>query len=141
MNEGRRGTWPFLAIYFGISLLALLPLTLEMHRRLPDDGDSLQNLWIVWWGATHFHLGYPGIYEANGYYPNPTPLAYSEPQLSQALLSWPLVNGLENRVLAYNLLVLLSLALSAFAAHVLLRDLVGSTPAARCAGSSSGARR
>ncbi|MGH9391534.1 MAG: hypothetical protein ACRD1Z_18165, partial [Vicinamibacteria bacterium] len=55
---------------------------------------------------------------------------YSEPQFSQALLSWPFFNALDNRVLSYNLLVALSLCLSAFGAHLFLRELIGSSSAA-----------
>jgi hypothetical protein len=98
-----------------------------MDRRLPDESDALQNLWIIWWGATHLDAGYPGIYETNAYRPHPLGLVYSEPQISQALLSWPLFLTLDNHVLAYNLLVAISLALSALGAHLFLRDLVGSS--------------
>ncbi len=123
-------SWPWLPLYGFLTFLLLSPMSFELDRRLPDDSDALQNLWIVWWGATHLDRGYPGIFEANAYYPNPLPLAYSEPQFAQALLSWPLFHWLENRVLSYNLLVAVSLSLSAFAAHLFLRELVGSSFAA-----------
>jgi hypothetical protein len=129
-ESGSRRFWPFALLYAALALTLLSPLTFHMGERLPDDSDALQNLWIVWWGATHFQLGYPGIYQANGYYPNPLPLVYSEPQFSQALLSWPLFNGLDNHVLAYNLLVVLSLCLSGIGAHLFLRELVKSSGAA-----------
>jgi hypothetical protein len=130
VENDRRRSWPWLPFYGLLTLLLLCPMSFELDRRLPDDSDALQNLWIVWWGATHLDLGYPKIFDANGYYPNPRPLAYSEPQFAQALLSWPLFRWLDNRVLSYNLLVALSLSLSAFAAHLFLREIVGSTWAA-----------
>jgi hypothetical protein len=125
-----RRFWLFALLYAVLSFALLSPLSFHLDRRLPDDSDALQNLWIVWWGATHLERGYPGIFQANAYYPNPLPLVYSEPQISQALLSWPLFDGLDNHVLAYNLLVVLSLTLSAIGAHLLLRELVGSSGAA-----------
>ncbi len=130
VEDHRRRSWPWLPFYGLLTFLLLWPMSFELDRRLPDDSDALQNLWIVWWGATHLDLGYPKIFDANAYYPNPRPLAYSEPQFAQAMLSWPLFRWLENRVLSYNLLVALSLSLSAFAAHLLLREIVGSTWAA-----------
>ena len=47
--------------------------------------------------------------------------------LSEGLLSTALFHGLDNHVLAANLLTLVTLALSAFAAHLLFRELTGST--------------
>lgn len=129
-DRERARSWPWLLLYAALALVVLMPLSLEIHRRLPDDSDALQNLWIVWWGATHLERGYPGIYEANGYFPNPLPLVYSEPQFAQALLSWPFFHALENRVLSYNLLVALSLCLAAFGAHLFLRELTSSSSAA-----------
>jgi hypothetical protein len=57
-------------------------------------------------------------------------LVYSEPQFTQAILSWPFFNLLENRVLAYNLLVGVCLFLTAAATHLYLREFVGSSAAA-----------
>ena len=122
--------WAWLGLYAVMTVVLLAPLSLEPHRRLPDDGDALQNLWIVWWGATHLELGYPEIYDANAYYPHPAGLVYSEPQFAQALLSWPFFNLLDNRVLAYNLLVAVCLCLTAFATHLFLRELLSSSSAA-----------
>jgi hypothetical protein len=87
-------------------------------------------VWIVWWGATHLGLGYPDIFNANTYYPHPSGLLYSEPMFSQALMGWPLFHVLDNPILAINVLTLLTLALSAFGAHLLLRELTGSDAAA-----------
>lgn len=117
-------------VYLAGAFLFLAPLSFHPTTRLPDDGDSLQNLWIVWWSATHWDLGYPGILDANGYYPHPRSLLFSEPQFAEALLSTPLFLTFENRVLVYNLLILLTLGLSALGAHWFVRELTGSNLAA-----------
>ena len=57
-------------------------------------------------------------------------LAYSEPMLAEALLAWPLFETIPNRVLAINVLTFLSLALSALACHLLVRELTGNRMAA-----------
>ena len=85
---------------------------------MPDDGDSILGMWILWWGASHLSLGYPEILDANTYYPHPGALMYTEPLLGQAVLSWPLFRFLDNRVLATNLATLLTLALAAFGGHL-----------------------
>lgn len=128
MSLLRYGGW--FVVYLALAFTLLIPLSLHSDSRLPDDGDAVLGLWIVWWGATHLDRGYPGILDANSYYPHSQGLIYSEPMLSEALLAWPLFNGLDNPVLAANLLTLLTLALSAWSAHLLLFELTGSTVAA-----------
>ena len=115
-----------LASYFVLASLLLLPLSAHMGSRLPDDGDAILGLWLVWWSATNLLKGYPEIFDANAFYPHPQGLLYSEPMIGEGLLSWPLFNGLENPVLAMNLLTLITLALSATAAHMLFKEITDS---------------
>jgi hypothetical protein len=115
--------------YLALTVLLLAPLSLNPATRLPDDGDAVQGVWIVWWGATHLGLGFPGVLDANVYYPHPRGLLYSEALLAQAVTAWPLYL-LFDAVLATNLLMLLTLALSAAAFHLYARELVGSPAAA-----------
>jgi hypothetical protein len=116
------------AAYVLVALVVLCPLSLHPASRLPDDGDALQGSWILWWSATH--LGSADLFGGNIYYPHPAALAYSEPLLSQAVMAWPLFRLFDNRVLVVNLVTIASLGLSAFAAHLLLRELTGSGAAA-----------
>jgi hypothetical protein len=116
----------WLAFYLVLAFVLLQPLSLAPASRLPDDGDAVLGLWIVWWGATHLSLGYPGIFDANAFYPHPGGLLYSEPMLGQALLSWPLFSFLHDPLLSMNLLTLLSLGLSGLAGHLLFRELTSS---------------
>ena len=128
MSRFRDVAW--LAAYLALAFVLLMPLALHMETQLPDDGDSVLGLWIIWWGATHLDMGYPGILEANAYFPHKGALLYSEPMLSQALLSWPLFNLLDNPVLAANLLTWITLGLSAFCGHLLFREFTGSDASA-----------
>ncbi len=127
-NRSRLFVW--LPVYALLALVLLAPMSFQLDERLADDGDSLQNLWILWWGATHLELGYPDIYEANDYYPHPSALLYSEPQFLTAAWSSALFRTIDNRVLVFNMITIVGLTLSAFAAHVFIRELTGNTFAA-----------
>ena len=116
----------WLALYGLLSVLLLWPLSSHPSTHLPDDGDAVLGNWVIWWGATHLARGYPAIFDANSFYPHPEALLYTEPMLGEALVAWPLFEGLDNPVLAMNLLTLATLAASAFAAHLLFRELTGS---------------
>lgn len=126
------GTARAAALYLALAVLLLAPLSLHPATRAPDDGDALYSVWITAWGAHHLELGYPGILEANAFYPHPSGLVYSEPLLAQAILGWPLFQVFSDALVASNLLLVLILALSALAAHLLLRELTGSDAAAFC---------
>ena len=62
-----RSSLPWLALYVLLAFVILRPLSLSPASRLPDDGDAVLGLWIVWWGATHLSKGYPGIFDANAF--------------------------------------------------------------------------
>ena len=121
------------AILAGAALAAafvrLLPYSLHPRTRLGDDGDALLETWVVWWGSTHLHLGWPRIFDANAFYPHPSGLLYAEPLLAQAVVGWPLFRFLEP-ILAMNLLTIATFALSAAAFFLLARELVHDDPAA-----------
>ncbi len=126
--RGRVLLWPLLYVALTFALCA--PYSLRCATHLPDSGDALLGVWIVWSGATHLGAGYPGMLEANAYYPHPYGLAYTEPMLAQAAVAAALLKLLGNLVLVVNLVGLLSLALGAWGAHLLLRELTGDDRAA-----------
>jgi hypothetical protein len=115
----------FFLAYLLLAIALLAPMSLDASRRLPDDGDALQGLWILWWSASHLLDNPEKLFDANAYYPHPGGLVYSEPMLAEALLGLPILELMDNRVLAVNLLTLVTLALSAMGGHVLSRELTG----------------
>ncbi len=131
-SVGMLGSARAAALYLALAVLLLAPLSLHPGTRAPDDGDALYSVWIAAWGSQHLSLGYPGLLEANAFYPHPSGLAYSEPLLGQALLGWPLFRLFSDALVATNLLLILTLALSALAAHLLLREFTGNEAAAVC---------
>lgn len=118
------------ALYLSLSFALLLPLSAHSGSRLPDDGDAVLTVWTLWWSATHLTAGYPEILEANTFHPHPLGLLYSEPLLGQGLVAWPLFLVSDNPVFATNVFLVLTLAVSALAAHGLFRELTGSTAGA-----------
>lgn len=109
-------------LYLLLSVVIAAPLSLHPSDRLPDDGDSLGMLWLTWWTSTRFFSNPRALLQTNGYYPHPDGLLYSDPMLAQGLLGWPLFALFENPILAFNLLTLVTLALTALAAHMLFRE-------------------
>ena len=74
------------------------------------------------------------VFNANIFHPAENTLAYSDHFLLQAFALAPLYAVTGNAVLCYNMLVILSIALSGLAMHALARAVTGSTAAAFIAG-------
>ena len=121
------------------------PLALNLASRIPAldaadaAGDPSLNLWALGWdlGVLSAHPGWllnGRVFEAHIYFPAAHTLAYSDHLLLQALVIYPLYALSRDLVLCYNVLLLLSLAVSALAMHLLARRLTGSERAAYVAG-------
>ncbi len=117
--------------FLGLALVRLAPLSLHPGTRLADDGDAAQGAWILWSASRALARG-GDLFAANAYFPHPQGLLYSEPLLTQAVLAWPILRLTGDAVLANNIVLLLSLAASALAAHVLLREYTESDVASAC---------
>jgi hypothetical protein len=117
------------SVYVAAAFVRLAPYSFHLATRLVDDGDALLVTWVLWWGARHLGLGWPGIFEANAFHPHPASLLYAEPLLAEVLVGWPLLRVFEP-LLALNLLTVATFALSALAFHLLLRELVHDDAAA-----------
>lgn len=115
----------------GLAFVRLAPLSLHPATRLPDDGDAAQGAWILWSASRALARG-RDLFEANAYFPHPSGLHYSEPLLTQAALAWPILRFTGDAVVANNVVLFLSVAASALAAHLLLREHTGSDAASAC---------
>jgi hypothetical protein len=117
-----------------------LPIRLTTHLgALQDAGDPFLNLWILGWGLRAWTTNpvsvFDGrVFDANIFHPAEGTLAYSDHFLLQALAMAPLYGVTGDVVLCYNVLLLLSIALSGWAMHVLVRAVTGSTTGAYVAG-------
>jgi hypothetical protein len=121
------------AVYVAAAVALTFPLALHLTTRLgalQDIGDPYLNLWILGWGL-HAWTTDPGsvlsgrVFDANIFFPAEGTLAYSDHFLLQALALSPVYGLTHDAVLCYNLLLLLSIAISGFAMHVFVRAVAG----------------
>lgn len=99
------------------------------------DGDGGMNTWAVNWVA-HALLNDPGrLFDANIFHPQKLTLAYSEAMLVQSLFAVPVVAVGGSPVLAYNVAVVTSLAITGWLFCLLVARWTGSWAAGYAAGS------
>jgi hypothetical protein len=109
-------------IYFVLAILMTWPLAAGIGERLPGLGDALQQTWILAWNAHILRTDPTAFWQAPIFYPYPDTAAYHDHHLVQTMLAAPLIWATGNPVLAHNLLVLFSFALTGWAVFLLARD-------------------
>jgi hypothetical protein len=127
-----------LCLFTALAVLWTWPLGAYLASRIPHDpGDPVLNTYLLWWNAATMPFG-ARWWNPPFFYPMQGALALSEHLAGLAVISTPvqLLGG--NPVLAYNLTLLASYALSAWFAYLLVRRLTGSSLAGLCAGIAYG---
>lgn len=79
-----------------------------------DNADTILNEWAMAWVAHQLPRDPMRLFDANIFYPERRTLALSEPLIVQGVLASPLLAAGASPVLAYNLLLLAGLALTAW---------------------------
>ncbi len=105
-------TWPLLG-----KIQTHLPLGMENAATAP-----LFNLWCVWWNSDRAAAGYSSYWNAPIFYPSQKSFAFSEP-MPLSVLAGPILWITDNRILAYNCLLLSFLWLNGITGFLLLRRL------------------
>jgi len=131
-----------LTIYVAITIVMTWPLVTVMDRRIAGDmGDPLFCCWILLWTGGQVLRALHGdvsaltqYWNGNIFSPAPLSVAYSEHLAPQMLQALPVLALTGNVILAYNLLLLATFALSALGTYLLVRTLTGSPFAAFFAG-------
>ncbi|MDP3046649.1 MAG: hypothetical protein Q8O07_04155, partial [Chloroflexota bacterium] len=115
-----------LVLFSLLSALFTYPLVLHLADAVEDGQDALLNVWILAWDGHALFSDPLRLFDANIFYPFSRALAYSEINLSQALLALPatLISG--NPVLGYNLALLFTFVLSGWGMYLLAGRLTGS---------------
>jgi hypothetical protein len=134
--KGRAWTGSLAAFLFFLLLTSLLtyPLVRHLGDAVEDGQDALLNVWIMTWDS-HALLTDPlHLFDANIFYPYANTLAYSEINLSQALLALPVTLVSGNPVLGYNAALFLTFVLSGWGMYLLVRRLTGSGAGGLAAG-------
>ncbi|MBI5302865.1 MAG: hypothetical protein HY868_12075 [Chloroflexi bacterium] len=110
------------------------PLVLHIANAVEDKQDALLNTWIVAWVGHALITDPLNLFNANIFYPYPNTLAYSETMLPQGLFALPFNLAFDNTVLGYNLALLASFFLAAYAMYLFVFDLTRSRGAGIVAG-------
>ncbi len=122
---------------FYVAATVLLTYPLALHpsslSRL-DNGDAQLNAWAVSWVA-HQILNDPReLFQANTFYPLPNSLAFSEHLFVPGLMALPILLASDDLVFTYNMLLLVSIFISAAGMYVLVAWLTGNRSAALLSG-------
>lgn len=128
------------AAAFAICLLLAVahtwPLALDPGRHSRNDNaDAELNAWIMAWVAHQLPRDPVHLFEANIFYPARDSLAFSEPLIVPALMGAPMAWAGASPVLVHNIILILGLALTAFAGYRLIEAWTGSMTAGLVAGS------
>jgi hypothetical protein len=128
------GEWAVIALLFvGLTLAMTWQQVVSLHA-VSDTGDPLFSVWRLSWVARQLPRDPLHLFDANIFYPELRTLAYSDAMLATALLAAPLLWLGVHQVVVYNVVFLLSFALSGAAMYALVRELTGDRMAALVAG-------
>ena len=113
------------ALLFAVlTALFALPLSTAPGTEALDLGpDTRLFLWTLGWDVHALAHAPLSIFDANIFYPERNTLAYSEHQIGSALAAAPVLLATGQPLLAMNLVLLASCALSGFGAFLLAREL------------------
>jgi hypothetical protein len=116
-----------LIVCVALAVLHTWPLATAPHRLTRhDNADTMLNEWIVAWNAHQVTRHPLALFDANIFHPERRTLAFSEHLAVQSTMAAPLLWAGASPVLVYNLLVMLGLALSAWAMWHLAATWTGS---------------
>jgi len=123
------------ALFFLLLTLVMTnPLVMHLAYAVEDKQDALLNTWIIAW-VGHALITDPfNLFHANIFYPYPNTLAFSELLLPQGIFALPFNLAFDNTILGYNLVLLASFVLAAWAMYLLVFDLTRVRGAAIIAG-------
>lgn len=126
-----------LALFTGLTLVLLYPLSINLAHMVPEPTDPLLNAWRMQWNARAFLSGWDGLtnlYNTNIFYPYPLTLLFSEHFLMPTALSLPLLLLFDSHLVGMNAGVLLTFVLSGYAMYLLVLNWTGSRWAGVIAG-------
>jgi hypothetical protein len=110
------------------------PQVRHLGTQVYDNDDPLLSIWRISWIAHILPERPLDLFNGNIFHPEPRTLAYSDATVLQGVTGAPLIWAGVSRVTTYNLLLLMSIALSGWAMWCYARHLTGNTAAAFLAG-------
>jgi hypothetical protein len=139
VSGGARGGAAFcfavaLGSYVTLAVVMTWPLVAEMDRALPVGSDNLYVAWSLAWICHALVTSPARLFDANIFHPVRHSLAFSDPNVSSAVLVAPLYLATGNPALGLNVLFLASFVLCGLAAWLVARDWGATEAAAVAAG-------
>ncbi len=123
-----------LVIFVALTGVLTNPLVLHLTNAVEDKQDALLNTWIIAWVGHALITAPLDLFHANIFYPYRNALAFSETLLPQGLFALPFNLAFDNTILGYNLVLLASFWLAAYAMYLFVYDLTRARGAAIVAG-------
>lgn len=123
-----------LLAYALCTILLTLPLPLNVATNLPAGGDPFKHTWRIGWEVHQLLTAPLDLYRANSFYLYPDSFAFDDSMLTPGLMTMPIVLITTNLVLAHNLALLSSYALSGYTMFLFAFYLTRSARAAWVAG-------
>lgn len=123
-----------LALFALLSIGMTWPLASAPARISVPNDDTYGNAWAIHWVVHQASRDPLRLFDSNMFHPWTRSLAYAESLIPQALLAWPVLAAGGSTLLAYNLGLLASFALSGWGAYLLAREMGGAPPGALLAG-------
>ncbi|MCP4167772.1 MAG: hypothetical protein GY759_18030 [Chloroflexi bacterium] len=108
-----------IALYSGLTLLFLNPLSWQLGGALADTVDPLLTTWISAWVVHALTTDPSRLFDANIFAPYPDALAYSETLLGSVLQIFPVTLATGLPVLNHNLIMVLGFVLGGYNAYLL----------------------
>jgi hypothetical protein len=134
-GTSRTGTGLAVVLLFAaLTVVMTWPQARHLSTHVPDSDDPLLSIWRIAWIAHALPASPTDLLNGNIFYPEKRTLAYSDAVILQGLLAAPAIWAGVKPVVAYNLLILGSIALSGAAMWLYARHLTGSGAAAILAG-------
>lgn len=122
-------------LYFLLaSYILLLPLSNYLASSTTNEGDALQQIWVMGWNMHALTHDPANLFNGNVLYPYQNTIAYTDHMLAQTLQGLPLYLLTGNIVLVYGVLTLFSFVLSGWFTYWLVKDISGNRVAGLFAG-------
>jgi hypothetical protein len=133
MRPGRRSA--LAAAFFAAAAVVMTwPLVTRLGHFVSDPGDPYLTAWILRWDWRQFFRDPAHLFDANIFYPARLTLAFSENLFGAAVFGFPLAFVGLSPITVNNVLLLLGMASSGFAAWALAREMTGDAAASIVAG-------
>ncbi len=134
MNASRLRSAGVALLFVALTIAMTWPQVTSMGTRVYDSDDPLLSIWRVAWIAHILPLNPLELFNGNIFYPEKRTLAYTDAVLLQGFSGAPLIWSGVSQVTTYNVLLLLSIALSGWAMWRYALHLTGSVAGAILAG-------